>query len=112
PIKLVATCRLVHDAHSPPLHHTFHPNYKRTCRKDQCREIVLNELIFVRKSHCDQLETMMAWLTKELNSARWRRSASKGGTMRVGLRGFLFKESRTTGLGVGGEKKAAGRRGE
>jgi hypothetical protein len=55
----------------------------------------------------DRLETIITWLTEELNSARWRRNASKGGRMRVGLSAFVFEESVSKDMGSGRDKTGA-----
>jgi hypothetical protein len=65
----------------------------RAWRTAQSLEISEKDLPVVRKMLRDRLDSMFAWLTDELNSARWRRDASKGGIkVRVGLSGFTFEE--------------------
>jgi len=81
------------DAMRAAFHDSSQPEAKRAWRTAQSVEIGRNDLPLVRKMLGDRLETMIAWLTEELNSARWRRSVSKGGRMRVGLSGFIFEES-------------------
>ena len=81
------------DAMRAAFHDSSQPEAKRAWRTAQSVEIGRSDLPLVRKMLGDRLETMIAWLTEELNSARWRRSASKGGRMRVGLSGFIFEES-------------------
>jgi hypothetical protein len=66
---------------------------KRVWRTAQGLEIGKNDLPLVRKMLRDRLESMFAQLTEELNSPRWQRDVSKGGSrMRVGLSGFTFEE--------------------
>lgn len=66
---------------------------KRAWRTAQGLEIGRNDLPVVRKMLRDRLESMFAQLTEELNSPRWQRDVSKGGSrMRVGLSGFTFEE--------------------
>ncbi len=65
---------------------------KHSWRTAQSVEIGRNDLPLVRKMLSDRLDAMMAWLTEELNSARWRRSPARGGKARVGLSGFIFEE--------------------
>jgi hypothetical protein len=83
------------------------PGPKRIWRTAQGAEIGRNDLPLVRKMLGDRFETMIAWLTEELNSARWRRGSSKGDRMRVGLSGFMFEESLPNGVRRGGDKKRA-----
>ena len=80
---------------------------KRIWRTAQSAEIGRNDLPLVRKMLGERFETMIAWLTEELNSARWRRGASKGDRMRVGLSGFMFEESLSNDVGRGGDEKRA-----
>jgi hypothetical protein len=66
----------------------------RTWRTAQSLEIGEQDLALVRKMLHDRLDVMFAWITDELNSARWRRDGSMAGTrMRVGLSGFTFEEA-------------------
>ncbi len=95
------------DAMRAAFHDSSQPEAKRAWCTAQSVEIGRNDLPLVRKMLGDRLETMIAWLSEELNSARWRRSASKGGRMRVGLSGFIFEESLSKDLGSGGDKTGA-----
>jgi len=99
------------DAMRAAFHDTSQPEAKRAWRTAQSVEIGRNDLPLVRKMLGDRLETMIAWLTEELNSARWRRSASKGGRVRVGLSGFIFEESLSKDMGGGGHRTGARTRG-
>jgi hypothetical protein len=99
------------DAMRAAFHDCSQPEAKRAWRTAQSVEIGRNDLPLVRKMLGERLETMIAWLTEELNSARWRRSASKGGRMRVGLSGFIFEESLSKDMGSGGDKTGARTRG-
>ena len=66
----------------------------RAWRTAQSLEIGEQDLPLVRKMLHDRLDAMFAWITDELNSARWRRDGSTAGTrMRVGLSGFTFEEA-------------------
>ncbi|MGH8267341.1 MAG: hypothetical protein ACRETS_08465, partial [Steroidobacteraceae bacterium] len=66
---------------------------KRAWRTAQALEIGKNDLPLVRKMLRDRLQSMFVELTEELNSPRWQRDISKGGSrMRVGLSGFTFEE--------------------
>ena len=106
-----AASQRMRDAMRAALHDSWQPEANRAWRTAQSVEIGRNDLPLVRKMLGDRLETMIAWLTEELNSARWRRSASKGGRMRVGLSGFIFEESLSKDMGSGGDKTGARTRG-
>ena len=95
------------DAIRTAFHDSCQPAANRAWRTAQSVEIGRHDLPLVRKMLGDRLETMIAWLTEELNSARWRRSASKGGSMRVGLSGFIFEESLSRDMGSGRDKTGA-----
>jgi ribosomal protein L31E len=65
----------------------------RIWRTAQGLEIAERDLPLVRKMLRDRFDSMIAWITDELNSARWRRDVSNvGGKVRVGLTGFTFEE--------------------
>ncbi len=84
------------------------PEANHTWRTAQSVEIGRADLPLVRKMLGDRLETMIAWFTEELNSARWRRSAaSKGGSMRVGLSAFIFQEPHSKDVGSGRDDTSA-----
>jgi uncharacterized protein DUF6502 len=68
------------------------PGAKRNWRTAQGVNIARSDLPLVRKMLRNRFEAMIAWLTEELNSARWQRGPSKGGRMRVGFSGFMFEE--------------------
>jgi hypothetical protein len=87
------------------------PEANRTWRTAQSVEIGRTDLPLVRKMLGDRLETIITWMTEELDSARWRRSPSKGGTMRVGLSAFVFEESVSKDVGSGRDKTGAHTRG-
>ena len=106
-----AASQRMRDALRAALHDSCQPEASRSWRTAQSVEIGRNDLPLVRKMLGDRLETMIAWLTEELNSARWRRSASKGGRMRVGLSGFIFEESLSKDTGSGGHGAGARTRG-
>jgi hypothetical protein len=66
---------------------------RRTWRTAQSVEIEHEDLPVVRKMLRERLNTMFAWITDELNSARWRRDIAGSNTgVRVGLSGFTFEE--------------------
>jgi hypothetical protein len=66
-------------------------------RTAQSLEIPEQDLPLVRKMLRERLNTMFAWLTDELNSARWRHHGSKANAkVRLGLSGFTFEETLTT----------------
>ena len=67
---------------------------RRAWRTAQSVEIDAQHLPLVRKMLRERLNTMFAWITDELNSARWRRDSAKANTgVRVGLSGFTFEET-------------------
>ena len=73
---------------------------RRTWRTAQSVEIGEEDLPLVRKMLRDRLNSMFAWLTEELDSARWRREGPKEGVrVRVGLSGFTFEESLPKDMG-------------
>jgi hypothetical protein len=72
---------------------------RRAWRTAQSVEIAAQELPLVRKMLRERLNTMFAWITDELNSARWRRDSAKANTgVRVGLSGFTFEETLPKGV--------------
>jgi hypothetical protein len=82
---------------------------RRTWRTAQSVEIGEEDLPLVRKMLRDRLDSMFAWLTEELDSARWRREGPKEGVRaRVGLSGFTFEE--TLPKDVGNETREKVRR--
>ena len=95
------------DAIRTAFHDSCQPAANRAWRTAQSVEIGRNDLPLVRKMLGDRLDTVIAWLTEELNSTRWRRSASKSGRMRVGLSAFIFEESVSKDVGDGGDKTGA-----
>jgi ribosomal protein L31E len=65
----------------------------RMWRTAQSLELAERDLPLVRKMLRDRFDSMFAWMTDELNSARWRRDLSKAGNrVRVGVTGFTFEE--------------------
>ena len=65
----------------------------RIWRTAQSLEIAERDLPLVRKMLRDRFDSMFAWITDELNSARWRRDASKvSNRVRIGVTGFTFEE--------------------
>lgn len=67
---------------------------RRAWRTALSVEIEAQDLPLVRKMLRERLNTMFAWITDELNSARWRRDNAKANTgVRVGLSGFTFEET-------------------
>lgn len=67
---------------------------RRAWRTVQSVEIDAQDLPLVRKMLRERLNTMFAWITDELNSARWRRDSAKANAgVRVGLSGFTFEET-------------------
>lgn len=97
----------MHDAIRAAFQDSCQPEANRTWRTAQSVEIGRTDLPLVRKMLGDRLETIIAWLTEELNSARWRRGASKGGRMRVGLSAFVFEESVSKDVGSEHDKTGA-----
>ena len=77
---------------------------KRSWRTAQSVNITRSDLPLVRKMLRDRLDAVIAWLTEELNSPRWRARAPKGGRVRVGLSGFIFEEPLSNELASGSEK--------
>ena len=74
------------------------PEARSTWRTAQNLEIAEQDLPLVRKMLRERLNTMFAWLTDELNSARWQHHGSwPNARVRVGLSGFTFEETLTTG---------------
>ena len=66
-------------------------------RTAESLEISEQDLPLVRKMLRERLNTMFAWLTDELNSARWQHHGSRpNARVRVGLSGFTFEETLTT----------------
>jgi ribosomal protein L31E len=79
----------------------------RAWRTAQSLEIAERDLPVVRKMLRDRFDSMFAWITDELNSARWRRNASNvGGRVRVGLTGFTFEEHLPKDVGSEEAKKS------
>jgi Family of unknown function (DUF6502) len=79
----------------------------RIWRTAQSLEISEDDLPLVRKLLRDRLDTMFAWITDELNSARWRRDDSRAGTrVRVGLTGFTFEDPLPKDVGSEHPRKA------
>jgi hypothetical protein len=67
---------------------------RRAWRTAQSLEIDAQDLPLVRKMLRERLNTMFAWITDELNSARWRRDIDKAKSgVRVGLSGFTFEDT-------------------
>ncbi len=63
-------------------------------RTAQSFDIDEQDLPLVRKMLRERLNTMFAWLTDELNSARWQHEGSAvNARVRVGLSGFTFEET-------------------
>jgi hypothetical protein len=84
---------------------------RRNWRTAQSLEIAEEDLPVVRKMLRDRLDSMFAWLTEELDSARWRREGSREGTkIRVGLSGFTFEEPLPKDVGDETRAKVSRRR--
>jgi hypothetical protein len=83
------------------------PDAGRRWRTAQSLDIEEHHLPLVRKMLRDRLDSMFAWITDELSSARWRRDASnRGARTRVGLSGFMFEETLPEYLGNDKRRKA------
>ena len=84
---------LMRDAVHALFNDTARSDARRAWRTAQSVEIDAQHLPLVRKMLRERLNTMFAWITDELNSARWRRDSAKANTgVRVGLSGFTFEE--------------------
>jgi len=89
--------QLMRDAVQALFNDAIRPDGRSAWRTAQSLEISEQDLPLVRKMLRERLNTMFAWLTDELNSARWQRRGSKpNGRVRVGLSGFTFEELLTT----------------
>jgi ribosomal protein L31E len=83
------------------------PDARRAWRTAQSLKIDEQDLPLVRKVLRERLNTMFAWITDELNSARWRRDNGKANSgVRVGLSGFSFEETLPKGAANEIVKKA------
>jgi Family of unknown function (DUF6502) len=70
------------------------PDVRRAWRTALSLEIDEQDLPLVRKMLRERLNTMFAWITDELNSARWQRDGARGNRkVRIGLSGFTFEET-------------------
>src|SRR5579863_10412073 len=70
-----------------------HPDNYHKWRTAQSSEIAAEDLPLIRKLLRDRLNSTFAWMTEELNSARWRRDGiASDPKVRVGLCGFTFEE--------------------
>ena len=88
-----ATQRLS-DAVRALLRDATEPESRRVWRTAETTDIRAQDLPLVRKMLRDRLNSMFAWMTDELNSARWRHDDSGAGVrIRVGLSGFTFEEA-------------------
>jgi len=88
-----ATQRLS-DAVRALLRDATEPESRRVWRTAETLDIRGQDLPLVRKMLRDRLNSMFAWMTDELNSARWRHDDSgPGARIRVGLSGFTFEEA-------------------
>ena len=90
---LAAAGQQLRDAVRAALLDCGQPETKRSWRTAQSVDVDRGDLPLVRRVLRDRFETMIAWVTEELNSPRWRARGSKVGRVRVGLSGFLFEES-------------------
>jgi ribosomal protein L31E len=80
---------------------------RRIWRTAQGLEIAERDLPLIRKMLRDRFDSMFAWITDELNSARWRRDVSNvGGRVRVGVTGFTFEEHLPKDVGSEKVRKA------
>ena len=80
----------------------------RSWRTAQSMEVSEKDLPLIRKMLRDRLDSMFAWITDELNSARWRReTAESGAKTRIGLSGFTFEELLSEDIGGEQLKKIA-----
>jgi ribosomal protein L31E len=108
--------RVKRQSAGPPMRDAFRALFDSTRSDTACiwrtaqgLEIAERDLPLVRKMLRDRFDSMFAWITDELNSARWRRDISNvGGRVRVGLAGFTFEEHLPKD--VGSEKVRKGRR--
>jgi len=89
--------QLMRDAVQALFKDTMRPDGRSAWRTAQSLEISEQDLPLVRKMLRERLNTMFAWLTDELNSARWQHHGSRpNARVRVGLSGFTFEEPLTT----------------
>ena len=89
---------LMRDAVRALFSDTARPAGRRVWRTAQSVEINEQDLPLVRKMLRERLNTMFAWITDELNSARWGRDNAKAkNRVRVGISGFTFEETLAKG---------------
>jgi hypothetical protein len=87
------------DAVHALLHDATEPEGRRAWHTAESLDIREQDLPLVKKMLRDRLNSMFAWITDELNSARWRRDDSANGVrMRVGLSGFTFEQALPQGM--------------
>jgi hypothetical protein len=84
------------------------PETQRSWRTAQSVDIDRGDLPLVRRVLRARFETMIAWVTEELNSPRWRARGSKVGRVRVVLSGFLFEDSFSDAWASGSKKQHRG----
>ena len=102
----------MHDAMRALLRDIRQSDTARAWRTAQSVEISGKEPPLVRKMLRDRLDSMFAWLTDELNSARWRRDGvNAGARVRVGLSGFTFEDRLRRKWAVTTPEKSAARSG-
>jgi hypothetical protein len=83
----------MHDAMRSLFRDMTHTDTYHKWRSAQSSEIAVEDLPLIRKMLRDRLDSMFAWMTDELNSARWRRDGiTSDPRVRVGLCGFTFEE--------------------
>ena len=87
------TTQRLSDAVRALLRDATEPESRRVWRTAETVDIRAQDLPLVRKMLRDRLNSMFAWMTDELNSARWRRDDSAGIRIRVGLSGFTFEDA-------------------
>jgi hypothetical protein len=96
------------DAMRALFHDATQPEARGSWRTAQSLDIEEHNLPLVRKMLRDRLDSMFAWTTDELSSARWRRDPSrKKARTRVGLSGFLFEETLPEYLGNEKRRKSS-----
>jgi len=99
----------LHDAVRALVRDATQSEGRRAWRTAQSLDITEQDLPLVRKMLRDRLSSMFAWITDELNSARWRRDDSGAGIrIRVGVSGFTYEEPLPKGADHEDAKRAAG----
>jgi len=85
--------QLMHDVVVALFRESLQTDVHHKWRTAQSFDIAERDLPLVRKMLRDRLDSMFAWMTDELNSARWQSNETQDNAkVRVGLSGFTFEE--------------------